>query len=497
MAYISKYKCSEIDSILTESKSTKSSFEQFKKSTNDAIRRLEDANSNVAIIYDNRLGWWQTQIKHTKIATLQRVNSVASGHSFQGATIYKNMLFAAMNNNSEMLVYDLNANIQIGSIIIPEIADHHNNNINFGSEFYDENDEFPLLYMSQENNEVHKCVVARITRRNNVWTYENVQTITYPTPQENKMWWANSYIDAENNYIYLMGYKNQSWTDGSNENRLVSRRWALPKLADGDVTLNVADSTNYHEIPFWVATQGAIFKGGKLYQVYGTPTYKEWIKMRVLDLENGKVEHTLDMYTRGFTTEPEGIGYYNGLLYVVDVSGNIFKMEFVEEPLQDIYEPLPSYVTVELTEEELNTVMFENTKYGTTKSSNAGNLEGYYNTADRVKIYVNDAYIYKPKGIVVNCDTMPAGMKYGVTLFDHNVAEVKDMVASGAVYDSGNVVGGWSTTTTSFDFTGVTKSWLRYQTTLAKIDGTTFTEAEFNAVVAWWKSSVRFTIDKP
>ena len=443
-----------------------------------------------------RLGWYETVINPKKIATLTRVNSTANGHSFQGATIYKNMLFAAMNNNGEMLVYDLYANKQSGSIVVPEITNHHNNNINFGPEFYSDDDEFPLLYMSQENNAVHKCVVARITRNGATWNYEHVQTITFPTPEENGMFWANSYIDAENNYIYLMGYKNESWTDPSNDNRLVSRRWKLPKLSDGDVTLKVADSTNYHETPFWIATQGALFKDGKLYQVYSMPSYKDWLKFRVLDLENGVVERVLELYTRGFTTEPEGIGYYNGYLYVVDVNGNIFKLEFEEEPLQDTYEPLPSYsASATLTEEELNAVLAENTRFGSNSGKN-GSIDGFYSGASRVKIYINNAVEYDPKGLIINCDTMPSNMKYGTTLFNWNVSTAGDLDASGAVYDSGNVYGGWSTTTTTHDFTPYS-GWVRYQTTVAKIDGTNFTEAEYNAVVEWWKSSVRFTTTKP
>ena len=47
-----------------------------------------------------------------------------------------------------------------------------------------------------------------------------------------------------------MGYKNQSWTDSSNENRLVVRRWNLPKLSEGDISLKVANSDRYHEMPF-------------------------------------------------------------------------------------------------------------------------------------------------------------------------------------------------------------------------------------------------------
>lgn len=40
MAYISKFKCSEIDSILTEAKNTKSSFDSFKKSTNQSVNEI-------------------------------------------------------------------------------------------------------------------------------------------------------------------------------------------------------------------------------------------------------------------------------------------------------------------------------------------------------------------------------------------------------------------------------------------------------------------------
>ena len=400
-----------------------------------------------------------------------------------------------MNNNTEMLVYDLNTNTQIGSIEVPVITDHHNNNINFGYEFYAEGDEFPLLYLSQENNDVHKCVVARITRSRNKWTYTPVQTITFPTPQENGFWWANSYIDPENKCMYLMGYKNQTWTDGSNENRLVSRRWELPKLIDGDVTLRVEDSSNYHEMPFWTATQGAIFKDGKLYQVYGTLSYKEWIKLRVLDLYNGVVEEVFELYDQGLKQEPEGIGYYNGLLYVIDVQGVIWKIEMVEVPKKDTYEPLPGLEVLPLTEDELNEALAESTVFGATQSSQ-GNLNGYYN-GKRLKIYINNANQFDPKGLVIT-EAVPAGMKYGVTLFNTNVATIADMNADGGIYDSGNVYGGWSTAETTHDFTPYEGKWVRYQTTVAKTNGTdTFTEEEFNAVIAWWKRAARFKTEAP
>lgn len=436
----------------------------------------------------NRLGWWETQINATKVATLNRSIVGANGHSFQGAAIYKNMLFAALNANGEMVVYDMFTNAPAGSIAIPETEDYHNNNIDFGYEFYDEKDEFPLLYMSQENNDVHKCIVARITRNRNEWKWEIVQTITFPTAQENGMWWANSYIDAENGYMYLMGYKNQSWTDGSNENRLVSRRWILPKLADGDVALKVADSTHYHEIAYWTATQGAVMKGGKLYQAYGTPTYKDWIKFRVLDLEKGTVEHVMDLYNRGLPAEPEGVDYYNGNLYIVDVAGNLYRLDFVEEPLRDTYEPLPT--VGELTEEELNELMMANTKYGGTQDS-AGSLDSYYN-GKRVKIYVNDAYQFNPKGLEITAPC-PAGMKYGITLFNTNVNVTANMNASNGTYDSGNVYGGWSTDVTTHDFTPYS-GWVRFQATVAKTNGSDkFTEDEYNAVIDWWKNSAHFT----
>ena len=105
MAYTSKYKGSQIDSLLAEvegsHRSRLSALETNTKSQIDVInRQLDDIRQHsgqTIITGGGRLGWWQPQVNHTKIATFSRVNSVASGHSFQGATTYKNMLFAVQD----------------------------------------------------------------------------------------------------------------------------------------------------------------------------------------------------------------------------------------------------------------------------------------------------------------------------------------------------------------------------------------------------------------
>ena len=83
MAYISKYKCSEIDSILTEAKSTNSSLESFKKTTNQAISEinseLDGKQSSIADLDSIRSGAEKGATAIQEVKTINGESIVGSG----------------------------------------------------------------------------------------------------------------------------------------------------------------------------------------------------------------------------------------------------------------------------------------------------------------------------------------------------------------------------------------------------------------------------------
>ena len=97
----------------------------------------------------------------------------------QDGAIYGKYLFR-IDNKGEMTVYDINTfgdnvtpDMKLDSLILDkaDMICPHSNAVCFGSEFYEEGDEFPLLYSNIYNNYARTdrpfkgvCCVYRITR---------------------------------------------------------------------------------------------------------------------------------------------------------------------------------------------------------------------------------------------------------------------------------------------------------------------------------------------
>lgn len=245
-----------------------------------------------------------------------------TGQSRQGATVYNDILFVAYNTLPMISLFNMRTKKHIGNITMQAVPSYHCNNINFGPDKYDASDQFPLLYISMENIEEHKCMVYRITESAGVYNATLVQEIIYPDPDSISMYYPNAVIDQMNRVMYITGYTKHSYVRGEN-NRLRILSFILPDWNSGNVTLNINDALSDKTLNCLTSTQGAFVNGSRIIQVYGLPAYDPNVYLAQIDPEAGVFSTLIRLNDIGITTEPESVFKWNEQLYILFVDGNI------------------------------------------------------------------------------------------------------------------------------------------------------------------------------
>ena len=251
--------------------------------------------------------------------------SVTSGYG--DAACYNDLIFQFIHGNQYVYVHDASNGTLIQTIMMPnpDSSGYHNNSVSFGSEKYDINDTYPLLYASQESSAQNKCIVYRITGSRGSYEMTVVQTITYPTNAQTGINYHNCYIDTKNNYLLLGGLVNSPYSamDG---NILQYMAFDLPTLSDGDITLQMSDvlfkSRQFTNMP---TTQGGFCKNGYLYQVFGVSGSK---LLMIYDIKNSRYCYVYDL-AEVYDHEPEGAFDYNNAIHVVFNGGRVYKFGMV------------------------------------------------------------------------------------------------------------------------------------------------------------------------
>lgn len=252
--------------------------------------------------------------------------SVFGEQPIQGSCVYGNTLFVACNTMSKIVMYDLVLKNKIGEIVFSPVPTYHCNTINFGKQKYSESDAYPLLYVSMENIAEHKLIVLHITDSDGTYNAEAVQTITYPNPAESLQYYPNATVDNENQCIYVIGYIKDSYLE-DNSNALRIRKWKLPSLSDGNVTLEIANSLKTFEIPALNCTQGALVNNGNILQCYGAHWAGDGsIYLGMISPDEQNMVTKIKMSDIGYTIEPESVFIWNCELYIMNVLGEIHRI---------------------------------------------------------------------------------------------------------------------------------------------------------------------------
>lgn len=217
-------------------------------------------------------------------------------------------------------------------------SDNHANNANFGSNKYDVNDEFPLLYVTDGNSdEVMRCAVERIVRSNDTFTATKVQTIDLDqTDFESRglipYWGWSAWLIADN-ALYYFGCKyrtNGSQTAHDAENVYIITKFGIPDLSNPTVTLTAADVveqwTTAYDTEF---TQGGCIYNDYIFYAFGTGGLQYPCAIKVFSLsQKSSIAKILLTDTPLRNTELEDLTVRNNKLIIAAQSEDIYEIDF-------------------------------------------------------------------------------------------------------------------------------------------------------------------------
>ena len=224
----------------------------------------------------------------------------------------------------------------------------HSNAVFFGTEYYEEGDEFPLLYSNIYNNYadaedklIGVCCVYRLLRDGESFSTALVQLIQIGFCDDPTLWRAyadrdcvrpfgNFLIDRDAGYYYAFVMRTE-------EAGTRYFKFDIPKVAEGEidprfgvrrVVLGRERLVDYFDVPHHYFIQGGTIHKGLLYSTEGFD-YNEANRpaIRVSDLAAKKQVGHLDLMSVGYFEEPELIDFYNGACLYSDAHGTLYKLE--------------------------------------------------------------------------------------------------------------------------------------------------------------------------
>lgn len=226
-----------------------------------------------------------------------------------------------------------------------EIAPH-SNSVVFGSEYYAEGDEYPLLYTNIYNSYANAgdklvgiCCVYRIWREGEQYFSSLVQLIEIGFSGERGLWrsigdvedkrpYGNFVIDRERGLYYAFVMR-----DGDSVTSYFA--FDLPSVEDGEIderygvrrlVLTKEDIKASFDAPYHNFIQGATLYDGKIYSVEGFH-HAIHPALRIIDAAAGRELLYFDFFEAGFVHEAELVDFYRGHLIYSDNKGNLFLLE--------------------------------------------------------------------------------------------------------------------------------------------------------------------------
>ena len=252
------------------------------------------------------------------------------GYKHQSAAVYGNYAFFVRDGRSGIRLQDLAAKRRIYTYSMKgeNIKIYHCNQSTFGTEKYEPEDYFPLLYISQRVVRENRCMteVYRIIPLFNAdstallaFRTELVQEIFFPPmSRENSMGNVNCVIDPVTGKMYTYSRNNAAQDD--NYQRCKISRFSVPDIYQRTVVLEDADI----ESSFLIDTkavnmQGGCIVDGRLYIGQGYPPLE--IFLNVVDLQEEKLVRRYNLVNRGVNWEPEGCFFYDGNVMLAYTAG--------------------------------------------------------------------------------------------------------------------------------------------------------------------------------
>ena len=227
----------------------------------------------------------------------------------------------------------------------------HANTVFFGNEYYEEGDEFPLLYANvyntyakAENRREGILLVYRVLRDGKSFSADLVQTISIGFVEDRDLWkscegngdvrpYGNFIADLEKNVLYAYVMRDKPYK---------TRYFVfdLPKLSDGEYNpeygvknkiLTADEIKDTFDVDYHRTIQGAAVKDGVIYSLEGgskRPGQTHCGAIRIILPEEKRLSLYQCLWDLGVNEEPEGIDFYQGNCYYVAGHGDTYLVEF-------------------------------------------------------------------------------------------------------------------------------------------------------------------------
>ena len=273
--------------------------------------------------------------------------------SGQDGAIYNNFLFR-FDHAGFCNVYTLSQKETYAQFTLDRIDAFcpHSNAVFFGTEKYDESDEFPLLYTNLYNTYSKEsdrregiCCVYRLTRNEASFSSKLVQLIRIGFVENRALWksmeeskdvrpYGNFTFDPLSGKLYAFVMRDKEH---------ITRYFAfdMPKCTDGTydetlaihvVTLREEDIRSHFDASYSNYIQGACCMDGMLISTegfnYTSPAEKNPPRIQIIDLATEKQIGDIPLYDFGLTYEPEFIYPSDDHLYYADCRGNVYTITF-------------------------------------------------------------------------------------------------------------------------------------------------------------------------
>lgn len=285
---------------------------------------------------------------------IKQIGKIQGG---QDGAIYKNELFR-FNAKGECFVFNL-SNLDMlnagelthfatftldkADLIVP-----HSNAVCFGCDFFEQGDEYPLLYSNVYNNYANAeekligvCLVYRLQKIKGEFKTSLIQMIEIGFCEDADLWKTNENAHGVRPYgnFIVDREKKEFWAfvmrDAQNSTRYF--KFNLPKISDGEmdgkynvkkVVLKKDDVLEYFDCDYHHFIQGAILEKGKIYSTEGfRNNLTNRPAIRVIDLKT-KEQKCIDIMDLGFVDEPEFIDFLGDTCLYSDYGGGLYKIEF-------------------------------------------------------------------------------------------------------------------------------------------------------------------------
>lgn len=270
-----------------------------------------------------------------------KISKYASGiRAHQSAAAYGDYAFFVTDKHTHFYMYNLKTKAYVYNLTYKGAGGtdflgytlYHCNQSSFGTDFYEEGDPFPLLYVSQHAKEDRRYFVEGY-RILPVWNdsigeyssfkVELVHTIYFPPMStENALGNINMAIDAENKQMYTYSRNNI----GGEENSWVCKisQFDIPDIHQKVVYLEDSDiKRSFYIDSSAVNMQGGCIKDGILY--IGRGYYSAgYIYLYAVNLDMEAEVARIDILSKLHHWEPEGCFFYNNHV-MLSATGGIYE----------------------------------------------------------------------------------------------------------------------------------------------------------------------------